>query len=407
MPKSVSFTKLFSLLKSVPIVSALGIVVLANIALLLFNPADQFKIDVEKLPSARTWAWWGAQDFLHQDKAPDVVLMGSSVMMQGSWFQEAQFRNAPVELITDHRSKYLENLLEHKAGLNTRCFNFALPGSMSSDICMTAKAMLRDPRKPAIAVIGLTPRDMIDNTFHCPAGTKHYQYMSKFVDTSQLQDIAVPRLSDRPRYWFQQNCYFNSKAKMLTTSIGEVMRQKMMASGVNPSPLDKVAESDRRFALFKNELERGFWIAYPNNPYAFVDATYDCVRRLKKTNDEMFENQCAWLQLTIDHLKAENITPVLVCMPVSPVAIQTMPPITYARHVQKLQEISDKAQCRFVDLNTLNTYVLTDFSDWAHLNASGGKKLLDGIATVITQDPRLCSKLTEHTKSLAMHGTTN
>jgi hypothetical protein len=381
MPQPAVVVNLF---KKVPILPAILLVVLANVALLIVNPADQLKIDVEKTPTARTWAWWGAQDFFHQKQRPDVVLLGSSVMMQGTWFQEAQYRQKPVELIVDHRTEYLETAIKRNTGVNARCFNFALPGSMCSDMTMTAKAMLNGERKPRIAVIGLTARDMMDNTFHCPAGTKHYRYMSKFVDTSNLQDLAVPSLADKPKFWFQNNCYFNSKAKLLTNSVGEMMRQLMVSSGVQASPLDKVADEDRRYALFKDELERGFWIAYPNNPQHFNDSAFDCVRRLKKPNDEMFKNQYQWLRLALEHCKSEGITPVLIGLPISPVARQTMSPAVYARHIQTLQELSHTYGCQFADLNDFHKYELSEFDDWAHPNATGGQHMLDGIAKVVS-----------------------
>jgi hypothetical protein len=362
------------------------------------------RVDPESLPAARTWAWWGANDYKQQQPPPNVVLLGSSVMMQGSWFAEADYRRQDVELIVDHRSHLLESILEKKApGILPRCFNFALPGSMASDICMVAKAMFTGDRTPEIAVIGLHPRDFFDNTFHTPAGTKHYRYMARFADTQGLTELAIPALWDRVRFFVQEISYFTWRAKEIQIIAGESVRHCLSPwiKTLPASPLDAVKEEDRRFALFQHELNRGLWIAHPNNPWLYVDSSFDCKRRLGKTNQKMFENQEQWLKLCLESCKQRGVTPLLVVMPVSPVALQNMAPGGYERHVKMVKDCSKKFDCAYINANDEAQYVMQDFTDWAHLSSSGGLKALQTIGNAIAGNRQMVAKLAGDNRGIA------
>src|SRR4029079_3995487 len=112
-------------LMQIHLLPALVCVIALNFALLCWDPVSRSGIDPEELPAARTWSWWGAQDWARRQPI-DIVLLGSSAMMQGPWFQEAQYRQKNVELIEDHQSTYLQSVIKKNSGLDTRCFNFAL-----------------------------------------------------------------------------------------------------------------------------------------------------------------------------------------------------------------------------------------------------------------------------------------
>lgn len=390
------------MLLTIPALGALGIVLALNFLLRLSDPVG--KVDPESLPAARTWAWWAATDYKQQDPPPNVVLLGSSVVMQGSWFAESDYRHRDVELIVDHNSDCLESIIEKKVpGIRPRCFNFALPGSMASDMCMVAKAMFTGERTPDIAVIGLHPRDFFDNTFHTPAGTKHYRYMARFTDTQGLTDMAIPSLWDRVRFFAQEASYFTWRAKELQIIAGESLR-KVLSPWLNtlrPSPLDSVKEEDRRFALFQHELNRGLWIAHPDTPWLYIDSAFDCKRRLGKPYKEMFENQKQWLKLCLETCKQRGITPMLVVMPVSDVARQFMAPGTYERHVSMVKDFSKEFNCDFVNTNDESKFVVQDFTDWAHLGSSGGRKALETIGNAIASDKQMVARLAGDKRGIA------
>jgi hypothetical protein len=320
-------------------------------------------------------------------------------MMQGPWFQEARYRHKDVELIADHDCSYLQSVIEKASAVHARCFNFALPGSMASDMCMVSKAIFQGDHKPRIIVLGLSPRDLVDNTFQCAASSKHFQFMARAVNTDGLDDLMVPQWWLRPKFWFHQVSYFNRHARDFQTISSETVHQELAScldpvlNRLPPSPLDVVQEQDRRFALFKDELQRGIWIAHPGAPWYYNESASDCHRRLRKPDKEMLANQGKWLELTLDYCKQEGITPIILNMPVSDEARQNMHPGIYPMHMAMLQSLANRWSCSLIDANTTGSYSKRDFTDWAHLSDTGGQKLLDLIGERIATDSSLLAKL--------------
>jgi hypothetical protein len=392
--------------KGMPILGAVGLILLLNV---LFHAWDPMRsLNPDTVPAPHTWAWWAVRDYHQQPKAPNVVLLGSSQMMSPVWWHEADFRKSNVELVVDHRSTCLEALLRQAVpGADTTCFNFALPGGMMSDACMVVKAMFHgDKGKPEIAVIGLSPREFMDNSFHCPAGTRHYQYLSRFCDTKDVESIGTPELPTRLQCWLQKILYFKFKsqdiqlagASLLTAPFGQLY------SKLPASPLDSVADADQNTVIYKDELQRGFWVAKPENPDRYLDIPWDCARRLGKPNPRMFENQKAWLRVCLDACRKENVAVVLVNMPVSAQANSLMGPGIYDRHVAMLQQISKEYDLPLIDANKSLVLTKHDFTDWSHMDSGGGRQLLQLIADNIASHNQIASRLIPHNSTIATQG---
>src|SRR5579885_449510 len=104
------FKSIIARMRNIQLVGAVLVFAAMNFALVLIDPIKH--IDADSLPAIRTWVWWATNDYKNQSKAPDVVLLGSSVMMHPTWWQEAAFRQQDVDLVVDHESRYFEALLK-------------------------------------------------------------------------------------------------------------------------------------------------------------------------------------------------------------------------------------------------------------------------------------------------------
>jgi hypothetical protein len=162
--------------------------------------------------------------------------------------------------------------------------------------------------------------------------------------------------------------------------------------------LDRKTEEDKRFAMYHDLVEAGFWIAKPNAPFMFQGDTADLKKRFKSPNNPMFANQKSWLDLCLEACHDRNIRVVLVNMPNTQIARSVMPKGVYERHVACLQELAKKWDCQYVNADVPDLYGHTDFTDWCHLSADGGKKAFDLIGKAIAGDHQTVASLEDSSR---------
>ncbi len=363
----------------------------ANLIISTIRPFD--KADPEALPSAKSWVYWATQEFLQKHDHPQVVMIGSSLVMNATWLQEAAHLNQDVDIVANHRTTYLESVIKKYLPLfNAQCYNFGLPGSMMSDDYMVIRALFRGEHKPAIAVIGLGPRDLMDCRFNCAASSKHFQYLERYSDTHDIVDLTMPQFWQRVNFVVKEFDYFVGKKWNIQIATGETARQlcgPALSMYSRQGPLEFSNEANYRL-----EIAKGVWIAHPSQAsYFFLDNTVEWKRRHRRTNDELFNNQAKFLELALQTCRREGIEPLLVNMPILTSSKNAMHPAIYPRHLGLLKQMADKYNCVVVDTNELATFVPQDFTDTCHMDASGGKKLLDIVGEAIATHPQLSSRL--------------
>ncbi len=391
-----------NIFKSGPLAWALLVFFGLNFAFLAWNPFGS--VDPDALPIARNWVWWATHEFMDAKKPPQVVVLGSSVVMHPLWHHEADYRQQTVDLVADHRSLFLESVIEKNSPVKkVECFNFGLPGAMASDDYMVVRALFKNEQKPAVVVLGICPRDMIDNRFNCAGSSKHFQYLSRFSEPKELLDLSMPQWWQRVGYLATESVYFASKASSAQVFAAEAIKKAFepITSKMQPSPLDRKSEEDKRFAMFQNLVEKGFWIAKPNAPFMFMADTADLKKRFKNKNNPLFENQKKWLDLCLELCDQKGIRVVLVNMPNTQIARGVMPPGVYERHVACLQELAQKHNCQYVDADVPNRYGDKDFTDWCHLSADGGKKAFELIGAALSSDSQTVASLEQHSNQIA------
>jgi hypothetical protein len=354
---------------------ALGLLILANMVISIVRPFD--KADPEALPAAKSWVYWATQEFLQKKEHPQVVMIGSSLVMNATWLQEAAHLNKDVDIVANHRTTYLESVIKkYLPGFDQQCYNFGLPGSMASDDYMVIRSLFHGRKKPAIAVIGLGPRDLMDCRFNCAASSKHFQYLERYSDTHDIVNLTMPQFWQRVNFVVKELDYFVGKKWNIQIATGELVRnlcQPALALISKEGPLEFSNESNYRL-----EIAKGVWIAHPSQAsYFFLDNTSEWKRRHRRTNDDLFNNQAKFVDMALQLCRKEGIEPLLLNMPIMKASKDAMHPAIYPRHVALLQSLAQKYNCVYVDTNEQADFVPTDFTDTCHMDASGGEKLLN------------------------------
>ena len=90
---------------------------------------------------------------------PDVVLLGSSLIMSPVW--TADFHRFGFPAVQDfyrhHHYKMLEQALTAKGESTKQVFSFAVPGAMVSDMYLVVDKLLKGDKAPPVVVYGVAP----------------------------------------------------------------------------------------------------------------------------------------------------------------------------------------------------------------------------------------------------------
>jgi hypothetical protein len=373
----------------------LGMVVLlaVNAVLLLCSPLAN--VDPDNLPAAHTWVWWATQEFLAQQKPPDVVLLGSSLVMHPVSRQEANFLGKDIDYVKHHRSNYMENLLAKRGLPGAVCYNFALPGGMVSDDYMVARALLRQ-RKPAVMVLGLSIRDFIDNGVHCAGSTPAFKYLKRFTPIDDLVDISMPQIWQRFDYLCGKWLYLWGKKLDLQVLLAEQTKAivgPFYAKYFAPSQLAKADPSRSLPSNLRAEVEEGMMIVQHDMPYSFEDNSAEYRKRYRSPNASGVSVQNYFFKRLLELAQKENIQVVLVNMPLTPANHKLMPPGSYEQYMDTLRRASAEFGYPLIDLDGGNAFALADYYDTSHMNASGGKKLVNLLVDALVEQPQMVAAI--------------
>ena len=183
-------------------------VVWALLALVAANLLFQ-ELPFDRYASAnRSMVWWAVDDFRRQKKCPDVVLIGSSLLMHVQYFGNADYLKLPQNEVYHHKSVMLEDLLRRRTGVKVDSFAFAIGGTMASDAYALASTLFSQKRKPKVVIYGIAPRDFIDNILCSPASTETFRLMSR------LDGVKDVEWAERDGFWEKVEYLFESASSL-------------------------------------------------------------------------------------------------------------------------------------------------------------------------------------------------
>lgn len=359
-----------------------------NLMLLLCRPLSH--IDPESLPSAHTWVWWAAREYQSEPKAPEIVILGASLLMHPISRLDADYLNRDVDYVHHHRSEYLADALQKATGNKiSRCFNFALPGAMMSDDYMVLRAMLSGKRKPSAVILGLGVRDFSDSLVSCPAATPPFRYLKRYANIDDLVDLVMPQMWQRFDYWLGKAVYAHGKKLDAQVAMCEATRSglgKRFAAALPPSRLVEADPERNAPGNMRAEVEEGWFVVRAHQQLLFEDNTREYKRRFRSPNTSMFDIQEKFLEKFMADCRRNDIRVLLVNIPVTPANRALVPAGNYERFVRLIHDTAARWNTCCVDLGDDTDFVAADFYDTCHMNASGGRKFLDKIVQAITGD---------------------
>lgn len=354
-------------------------VALAFILLLLCDLTARFTfvvwpIDKYNSPN-RSWIWWAVKDFRQQKTAPDIVFLGSSLMMAALYGGDATYLNAPQEIISHHYSRYCQDLLLKSTGRSFHTFAFCIGGQMASDAYVIAAGMLKGQKKPGTIVYGIAPRDFMDDTMPSPASSETFHYLERVSD---LKDVA---LSARQSFWDRIDYYLNQASFIYGHRQDFLYLQQNFVTlllrrfGICQNDQIKTLLPLRKFAMLQLPEDFGPHDVFedPYNPaLKYPDNTQEYKARYAYFNHKFFADQLTYLQRLMAVCQARHIQLLLVNMPVTQGNMQLMPAGFYKAYIDAVESASRHNHNRFIDLNSPALFLPQYFADTVHLNGRGG-----------------------------------
>lgn len=344
-----------------------------------------------------SWTSWAIDDFLAQKQAPDMVLMGSSLMLVPLAGVDADYFNQKLDGADHHHSQYVEKAFAPSVGAPIKTFNFALPGEMPSDAYLITKLMLESKKTPDVIVYGVGPRDFMDNMLPSAASTDPFRFLSRFVDIDHIAGAALPGWVERFNYELGKLCYFYGERNDLCTQFG-----KLTTTALNAllPPSDKLMSRTvvhsmlPEYKPFQLERTEAFFRPLSDTDLTtFVDNLAEYKKRYKTLNRKTFDTQFTFLTNSVKAAREAGVHVVVVAMPITDLNRQLISDKAWDLYRNTVKSVATTNGASFVDFSESPDFNRKDFSDTVHLHARGGRKFLDLLMAQLASDRELLTAL--------------
>lgn len=365
---------------------ALLVLLAVNLWLSLTHP-------LHHLPTAtleRGEAYNATQSFQNMLGAPDVVLLGSSLVTAPIMQSEADYLDKPIARMSHRRSTVLQNLLTSRVARPVSVFCLAIGGEMVSDAYLITKHLLCSDKQPKTIVYGIGPRDFQDN-------------LMPGVDSSETFQVLAD-LSDLPELLKAKNITVDRKVNVVLQRISPLWRYHSDIATYLTLRMKKLMETCLPYVVFdkydnQHQLKPRKRGQFPEEakgePKAFPGIALDHLNAEQTHNEYLWrynplslvqlKTQCQYLDrfLSLCHLR--GITVVMVNMPLSHDNLGIMPNGLYRLYMESLQESCRKYSVSLLDLNQEPWNKSQNFVDTVHLTPEISSDFLLNLSDRLSQ----------------------
>lgn len=307
------------------------------------------------------------EDFQKLPQAPDIVLLGSSLMMYPFWSMDRLLTNYQAgDMFHHHRSLQLEQELNKVSGQDFNTFSFASGGQMASDSFLFASSYLQGKHKPKILVYGIAPRDFGD---YCVPDAMSTPVFKRVVELSNFAGYApmfLPGFDKKLDFLISHTSFLYNRRWRFQREINKVLESFYV----------KINLWQPETASGKNNEEHMAFVAENARDKRWLDSEREYCRRYKNIDERDLSIQYEFLKRTLDVCRERGIQAIIINMPLSRQNRALLPSGFYARYRQKAASIVKAQGFTYLDLGDNQEYDGEDFFDTVHLGHMGGYKLL-------------------------------
>lgn len=346
-----------------------------------------------------SWTGWTITDFLKQKSAPDLVFLGSSLMLVPLDGIDADYLNRRVDGSQHHHSAYFEDKFGEKTGCKLNTFTFALPGEMPSDAYLIVKNLLTGPKKPSVIVYGVGPRDFLDNMLPSPAATDPYRFLSRFGNVSPIADRVMPDWMQRLDFELGKLNFFYGQRGDLSVKAEKQTSKIIDALVPLPANTKELSFDDRHFLMpdFRPcQILAGQAFFRPSTKQdleTFVDNLAEYKKRYATMKWDTYISQMRFFADTLDVARQNGIKVVVMTMPITDINRTLLSDLSWNAYRSGVISMAKRKGATVVDFSENPEFTRSDFGDTVHLHSAGGKHLFDKLIDRLSGETTVLSAI--------------
>lgn len=370
---------------------------------------DDITSSAAELRQEGSWPWWITRSYLMQPRSPDIVLLGSSQMASAVFATDAHTLQRDLDIAEYREGTTLERHLQSQTSTPVSVFNWSIGGEMVSDAYMIAHTLFQGDKKPKLVVIGIGPRDFMDNTLITPSTTEEFQFFAPFVELGELGPAAFNEPLAR------MNWEINERLPLRRWSQGILQRcnQSLLTAAFKLRPLEQAEKSTSRgdaSTLHKQFLQaisggniralpgslgvrKGQWIIPYVTGSLFLDNTAEYKRRFAQPNPPIYKGERQFFSAFLKEMQQRHIQVLVIGMPSLTPNRQLLPDTFWQDFHQFIATQCQEYGADWLDLSASPLFITNYFLDTVHMNFQGGEQLFRVLAEKIAQTSRLIGAL--------------
>lgn len=305
---------------------------------------------------------------------PDVVLVGSSLIMYPFWAMDKAKNPRIPDIFHHHDSLMLKEALAGKLHKPVSVYSLAIFGQMASDAYIYMNEYLKGDKTPSYVVLGIAPRDFHDANLASPMSTLTFQRLVGLENFSKYANAYLPRWEEKAEFVASHMCFFYGKRLRLQHEVDKAVTKVLDA--VTKGQANAGERSDANAS--KTGGGSGFMMG--GTPEERWQNSLDEYRgRYRNIADKDLSVQMGFLKKSLDVCGERGIRVILVNMPLTQANRELFPPDFYRRFREQIGKIASRPGVKMIDLGESEDFVRQDYWDTTHLNHAGGYKLLKHI----------------------------
>ncbi len=372
--------------------SRFSYVLLAFAALIVTDVASRFTYQPDKYASPnRSWAYWAVKALNENKQAPDLAILGSSLMLAVVHDGDATYSDKILDAVLHHDSKYLDKRLTETLGVPMKTASLAIGGQMASDAYALTTNVLVGAKKPKAIVWGIAPRDFVDSSFIEPRNSETIHYLNR-VQGKQVLD-------GRFHFWNNLEYYLASVSDLYTKRASFVCVQQnavksLLQNVIGFADMEEIGTPQELQRIAMHELPEdngpGEWNVHPysQKKQYWTDNSAEYRMRYNPFKPNVLATQVNYLNKLLAYARENGIAVTLVNMPLTKDNLALLPSGVYEKYLACVTEAARQGGADLLDLNDSKLFHKEDFADYVHLNGLGAQKFLDLVVQRMTSRMR-------------------
>ena len=330
--------------------------------------------------------------YRQQEVAPDLVLLGSSLVTAPIMQGEASFHQEPIARMIHRRSHLLEAALSERLGRKPQVFCLAAGGEMASDAYLITKNVLVRSRLPSAIIYGIAPRDFQDNLMPGIQSSEAFQVLSSLADLMPVfrfseqswagkTDLVLGRLWALFRFRSDIKVYLTLRIKKLMEralpyvvfeKYGSTLELKAQRRGQFPEEAKGTPTTWPGLAMEHNDPER---------------ERCEYIRRYNPVCSSLVESEFSYFEHLLELCRQRGVPLLVVNMPLSRLNKSLLPDQFYRDYLIRVAALCRKHGAELADLNQSRWDQEANFVDSVHLTPEAGLRFLRALADLVARSP--------------------